>query len=348
MKSTKSKVSDCPDLIPATDGGMSRSARNPMKKASPGNRLLKPAMASLFLLVACTVGDPMRIPSGLPVGSNDSVSHDGGWRAVLSGPSPIQEFEVFHTGEVEVPVEGMLNLEAMDSPPKEETMFVSVFSFWFCHRQHGCYLIDSGLDDSFGEGKEGNVRGLLASQYIISSRQKPGQDILSHLDSHRKQRLKGVFFTHLHGDHTSGVPALSADPALKDLEYYVAKGEEYINLWMLYQGDHLDRVSELRELDLARGVEMPILGRCMDVFGDGSLWAIPTPGHSSAHLSYLIRTPGGPVLLTGDASHTRLGFEKGVEPGWTDDRSTAQKSLARLREFSARFPEVRLIYGHER
>lgn len=343
MKNTKKEIDTRQIITAVWNGARMQTSGKRWKKMVPAV-----SMAAMLWLSACTVGEPVRMPSDFPPEESNSVSQYGGWKESWSGPTPIQEFEVFETGEVEVPVEGMLNLEAMKSPPQGKTMFVSVFAFWFCHKERGCYLIDSGLDDSFGDGKDGNVRGLLASQYIISSRQKPGQDILSHLNSERKKKLKGVFFTHLHGDHTSGVPALSADPDLKNLEYYVARGEEYINLWMLYQGDHLDGVSALKELDLAKGVEMPILGRCLDVFGDGSLWAIPTPGHSSAHISYLIRTPRGPLLLTGDASHTRLGFEQGVEPGWTDDREAARNSLERLREFVHRYPDVRLIYGHER
>lgn len=302
------------------------------------------AIAILFLTQCISVGEPDREKSAFPLGESKILN----WEQVFRTPSAISEFEILHTGQVEVPVEGMLNPDRAREHFDTETTFVDVYAFWFCHRQHGCYLIDSGLDDSYGEGKEGNVHGLLAKSYIVSSRQKPGTNILSQLArENRKQRLKGVFFTHLHGDHTSGVPALTSDPAIGPLEFYVAAGEPYINYWMLYQGDHLDNVGTLKELPDS-GQEMPILGQALDLFGDGSLWAIPTPGHSGAHLSYLIVTENGPVLLTGDASHTKVGFEHGIEPGWADDRREARNSLSRLIEFSQSYPEVRIIYGHER
>ena len=53
----------------------------------------------------------------------------------------------------------------------------------------------------------------------------------------------------------------------------------------------------------------------IDVFGDGSVWAIHVPGHSPGSTAYLVRTPRGSKLLVGDASHTRWGWENGVEPG---------------------------------
>lgn len=303
------------------------------------------ALPLLLILNCISIGEPDREPSRFPVSGHVYRS----WEQVLQGSTAISEFEVLHTGEVEVPVTGMLNADRVVEFFEGKTTFVDVYAFWFCHRDYGCYLIDSGLDDSFGEGKEGNVRGLLASSYIVSSRQKPGTDILSQLATgNRKQRLKGVFFTHLHGDHTSGVPALVSEPDIGPLEFFVASGEEYINYWMLYQGDHLANVKKLSELNPNAGQNMPILGNCLDIFGDGSLWAISTPGHSGAHLSYLIRTPSGPTLLTGDASHTRVGFENGIEPGWIDNRDQARSSLLALIEFAQTYPQVRVIYGHER
>ena len=59
-------------------------------------------------------------------------------------------------------------------------------------------------------------------------------------------------------------------------------------------------------------------------------------------------TTDGPVLLTGDASHTRWGFENGVEPGWHANRPQMQASLRQLIAFARAYPRVRVIYGHER
>ena len=81
--------------------------------------------------------------------------------------------------------------------------------------------------------------------------------------------------------------------------------------------------------------------------GDGDLWAISTPGHTTGHVSYLVNTKGGWVLLTGDASHTRWGFENNVVPGWSEDEALAKKSLTALRKFSLENKEVRVVFGHE-
>ena len=56
---------------------------------------------------------------------------------------------------------------------------------------------------------------------------------------------------------------------------------------------------------------MAPLGPSVDLFGDGSLWAISVPGHTDDDVAYLINGPE-PVLLTGDASHFAWAFNTGV------------------------------------
>jgi len=339
-----------------------------MLRRAPAMSLL--ATFTLVGVVACiTVGEPerTRLQSGELLdrphdwsaalqNAREAAPDDSAeasrrfWRDVQRRAGKLQDFRTLWTGEVRVPRAGMLQLKSEDLPDEQrradETLFVDVYAFWFCRPDDAeeCYLIDSGLDSSYSNG--GNVDGVLADDYIIASRQREGQSIeaqLARLNPHG-ERLQGVFFTHLHGDHTSGVPALP-----DGLRYFVAENEQYINYWLVYYGGHLDAVNKLEEIDLhgPRSYEAPLLGRVVDLFGDGSLWAVSTPGHSNAHLSYLAMTESGPVLLTGDASHTRIGFESAVEPGWVFEREEARTSLEKLRAFAAAQPALRVVYGHE-
>jgi glyoxylase-like metal-dependent hydrolase (beta-lactamase superfamily II) len=85
-----------------------------------------------------------------------------------------------------------------------------------------------------------------------------------------------------------------------------------------------------------------------DVLGDGSLWGIWVPGHTPGSVAFLARTPGGPVLLTGDACHTAWGWKNGVAPGtFSDDVEGSADSLARLEAFVARHPKVEVRLGHQ-
>ena len=87
----------------------------------------------------------------------------------------------------------------------------------------------------------------------------------------------------------------------------------------------------------------------IDIFEDGSVFAISVPGHTSGSVAYLIRTTHGPVLLTGDTCHTRWGWEHTVEPGdFTEDNERNLANLKRLKNLVANHPQIEVRFGHQR
>ncbi|WP_369174516.1 hypothetical protein AB5J49_44245 [Streptomyces sp. R28] len=85
-----------------------------------------------------------------------------------------------------------------------------------------------------------------------------------------------------------------------------------------------------------------------DVFGDGSFFAILTPGHTTGHVSYLARTAEGAVLMTGDVSHTRWGWDNDVERGtYLQGREPSIKSLLARKALSERHPNMIVRLGHQ-
>jgi len=144
-----------------------------------------------------------------------------------------------------------------------------------------------------------------------------------------KARPKAVFFTHLHPDHTAGVPALEAQT-----ELVFGKAEAGF-LARAAVANHFSGKSKFLTIDFSSAPEMAPLGPCVDLFGDGSFWAISSPGHTDDDIAYLINSDK-PVLLTGDASHFAWAFRNGVAPRGWDNVGTARgyQSLERLRAFS--------------
>jgi N-acyl homoserine lactone hydrolase len=299
----------------------------------------------MFIFVFFTVQSGLangqdRIPFVVP--KSDAAKD---WATILSQPKNIT-LTTLETGTIQVQLSEVLNL---DNPRtkgfKDSTFWVPVFAHWIHHETYGDYLIDSGLDSTFTNDPHGNFTGLYRSRFTV--RQAKGQDITAQLAVHGI-KLKGVFFTHLHPDHTTGVPGLP-----KNISFVAGKGEKtkQVNILFIkfFNNDHFAGVSKIEEIDFAGVPTMPPLGSAVDVFGDGSLWAIATPGHTIGHLSFLVNAKSGAVLLAGDASHTKWGFENGVEPGgFTEDVELNHKTLAELKAFAQAFPQVKVICGHER
>jgi N-acyl homoserine lactone hydrolase len=86
----------------------------------------------------------------------------------------------------------------------------------------------------------------------------------------------------------------------------------------------------------------------IDIFGDGSVWALHTPGHTPGATAYLVRSTTGTQLLIGDATHTKWGWENGVEPGtYSLDIPQSVKSLSMLKQLAQDHPAVIVHPGHQ-
>jgi glyoxylase-like metal-dependent hydrolase (beta-lactamase superfamily II) len=76
------------------------------------------------------------------------------------------------------------------------------------------------------------------------------------------------------------------------------------------------------------------IGKAIDIFGDQTVWAISTPGHSKGHISYLVNTEDRPVLIAGDACILNKSLEIGAGPGTSSaDIELAQKTLDKICTF---------------
>ena len=204
------------------------------------------------------------------------------------------------------------------------------------HPRHGYFLVDAGLSRTFTDSS-GNysapLRKLL-STIGVETRQSPGEDVASQMRA-RGVTPQKVYLTHLHEDHTSGLADLDCGiPAV------FGSGEGS-------PGDHFS-CRTLHEIDFRDAEPMAPFDHVLDIFGDGSFFAIATPGHSPAHISYLVHARGGPFLITGDAAayYSQLTHRIRPAPGVFDPNAAA-RSLHQLAELAERFPRLRVAVGHE-
>jgi glyoxylase-like metal-dependent hydrolase (beta-lactamase superfamily II) len=266
------------------------------------------------------------------------------WNDVLSHPREIS-LVTLRTGTIHM--DACLNLDPA-SPKQAECDHalrdLAVLVHWVHHPRFGDFLIDTGFDDSFAKHPPyGNYTGamqLFNRANRVTNSQQPGEDLSTQL-AHLKIRPRAVFFTHLHPDHTGGAPALDAQT-----EFTFGKQEASF-LARAAVANHFRNKSRFSTLDFSNAPRMGPLGPGIDLFGDGSLWAISVPGHTDDDVAYLVNGPQ-PTLLTGDACHFEWAFKADVAPrGWNKSGTArAYQSLTQLRDFAAAYPNVRLVYGH--
>jgi glyoxylase-like metal-dependent hydrolase (beta-lactamase superfamily II) len=84
----------------------------------------------------------------------------------------------------------------------------------------------------------------------------------------------------------------------------------------------------------------------VDVFDDGSVIMLKTPGHTPGHHSLLVRLAGGAFILTGDAYHFQDQVVLRGVPSANDNRADTLASMDRLDRI-ARNLNARMIIAHD-
>lgn len=215
-----------------------------------------------------------------------------------------------------------------------------IYAYVVDHPTRGRFLIDAGVSRAL----EGRLNPLM---------RKGLAEMAVRIDRSLADWLAGeaapaaVFLTHLHFDHVGGV--IDLDPAVP---IYLGPGDARESHRMNgLLGHPIDAIlrgrAPLREWAFAPDPDGRFAG-VLDIFGDGSVWALHSPGHSPGSTAYLVNAVDGPKLVVGDAVSTRLGWDDAM-PQPVPDRAgaDAERSADRLRRFAADHPAIEVFLGHQ-
>jgi N-acyl homoserine lactone hydrolase len=99
-------------------------------------------------------------------------------------------------------------------------------------------------------------------------------------------------------------------------------------------------------LPWARGERVEALTGDRDVFADGKVIMIKTPGHTDGHYSLLVRLKTGPVLLSGDLYHFREQVAIDGVPSFNENRADTLASMDRAKKIAKNL-SAKLVIQHD-
>ena len=264
----------------------------------------------------------------------------------LSQPGSV-ELESIASADWAVDRSGLINLGnpiAKDAGLKDGDEKIQIFFHVIRHPTKGTFIVDTGVETAFRSTPEKSAMSGLVRSAMHLEKLTVNQSLGEWLANEPK--LDGVFLTHMHLDHITGMADVPNTTPV-----FTGPGEAKDSSFMyLFVRGSADKAMEGKAISEWQFKADPTgtFDGVLDIFGDGSVWALWVPGHTPGSTAYLVRTTKGPVLLTGDASHTRWGWDNHVEPGtFTGEAQLGTQSFKKLQAFAAAHPEIEVRVGHQ-
>ena len=231
---------------------------------------------------------------------------------------------------------------------REDWVEVPVVAFLIEHPGVGAVLVDTGFHPSIAVTPH-EAFGRVAGRVIKDVRMEQEQAVSAQLRELgiEPAEVKVVVMTHLHSDHASGIAEFPDSTfVVSSAEWEAAGSSGRLKGYWPRQFDH---AFEWRTLDFESpdSGSFATFGRAIDLFGDGSVRLVFTPGHTAGHLSVVLRLRDRNVLLTGDAAYTRRTLEESSLPYRMEDEHRFRRSLKEIQLYTRENPNALVICGHD-
>ncbi|SFB67937.1 Metallo-beta-lactamase superfamily protein [Halobiforma haloterrestris] len=207
----------------------------------------------------------------------------------------------------------------------------------------GLVLFDTGISremaadpESYGPNGAAHMTAFLETLDL-----SVGQSPTDHLAAlgYEPGDVDYVVLSHLHVDHAGNVDAFpEAEIVVQKPELRYAFWPDGVQRLFYLEGDF----SPLRD----ESVDVTAVTGEYDLFGDGSVVAFPTPGHTPGHQSLAVELESSAVVLAADVANSRGGYERERVPSFSWSLEDSLESIQRVRD-RARATDATVIVHHD-
>lgn len=196
-----------------------------------------------------------------------------------------------------------------------------------------CYLIrhpsgdliwDTGLPEAIADMPDGLSPPGFPARFMVPTKLTAQ---LAQLDL-TPADIEYVSFSHMHSDHTGNGNLFAAATWIVDADERAR----------MFDAEHRADPADFNNYNQLENAQTRLIegDGDYDVFGDGSLTIIQTPGHTPGHTVLLVRLPNaGPVLLTGDMWHLAESRERRTVPTFNTDRAQTLASMDKVERIAS-------------
>ena len=190
-----------------------------------------------------------------------------------------------------------------------------------------CYLVKHGEEYlAWDTGYSMSAQGVAPKVSLV--------DQLAQLKL-KPEQITYVGISHYHGDHTGQVASFPQATLL------IGKGDwDAVTSPQPAAGVNYKPFAHW----VSGGGKVEPLPGDKDVFGDGTVLILNTPGHTPGHRALLVKLKDmGNVIVVGDAAHFRENYESNGVPIFNTNRAETLASLDRLKKLAANLKATVII-----
>lgn len=273
-----------------------------------------------------------------------------------SSPDPIARVSVISTGSVAIRPEHVgptwkytyvwLLTSRQWTAPRPINVFV-------IEHRDGLVLFDTGQDRASVTDPgyfPGGLNGLLYSR-LAKFEIGPEETLDAGLAGlgYRIGDVDTAVISHLHQDHIGGLPLLGGAQVVISAAEWDTLRRPLPEARGLLTG-HIDLPGLRWNRISPEGLGDPALAPFSaghDLFGDGSIVLLPTPGHTPGSLSALVRRPGhAPLLLVGDLTYDADLLAAGELPG-VGDKRLMRDAVRKVNALRRAMPDLVVLAAHD-
>jgi len=176
------------------------------------------------------------------------------------------------------------------------------------HSSEGYLLWDTGIIDRLAALPQGQTVAPLRQTWYRSQTLAAALDALGV----KPTDVHYVAISHIHPDHIGNLDTFS-------------------EATVIMQRNEWEAAMALPQKPFNPNHKVELIEGDKDLFGDGSLTILSTPGHTVGHQSLLVHLKKtGYVVLTGDAVHFQSNWDNRRVPGFNADREKTLASMDKL------------------
>lgn len=219
--------------------------------------------------------------------------------------------------------------------------------------ERGLVLFDTGQDRRSTTDPEYFPRGFVGHLFNRLARfeVRPEETLTERLRSlgYEADHVDTVVLSHLHQDHIGGLSELrNANLLVSAAEWPSVNGplaemNGFLKRHIALPGLRWTQVTPAAVDDES----IAPFTAAYDIFGDGSLVLLPTPGHTPGSLSLLLREEGlPPMLFVGDLTYDTERLEQERIPG-VGRRAGLIASTRAVNALRTRYPDLLVLAAHD-